>query len=304
MKWLQNLWTPKPAVDVPSSSQTIEKPTEVKPLTAPDQEEATKALRDIENALRDLIAGVLSAEVGSDWVSQCGASEERIRKWKERKEEEEKRLKGSAIEQKLIYYADFYDLRPILKKHWDKFSPSLGEFKRIDVFLEELERLRVPDAHRRQLLPHQIQLALGISGELRAGILRYRSKHEKYEDSFPRIEGIADNLGNITDGTRVFGVLRKTSDAQVAVRPGDQVVFTIKAVDPEGQPLLYGIRILGRGLATQWQQSNVLTWDVITEDIAKDRWVELFIRSHRQFHAHEDIDDEVAIRYAVLPPKP
>ena len=41
----------------------------------------------------------------------------------------------------------------------------MGEWKTMEVWLDELEKLRNPDAHRRELLPHQKQLAAGIAGE-------------------------------------------------------------------------------------------------------------------------------------------
>ena len=51
-----------------------------------------------------------------------------------------------------MYYADFYDLRTILKKWAGEFSNALGDWKTIEVWLTELEKLRDPDAHRRELL--------------------------------------------------------------------------------------------------------------------------------------------------------
>ena len=69
------------------------------------------------------------------------------------------------MEERLIYYADFYDLKTILKKNWDtSFADALGDWKTFDVWLTELEKLRDPDAHRRELLPHQKSLIIGISG--------------------------------------------------------------------------------------------------------------------------------------------
>jgi hypothetical protein len=45
----------------------------------------------------------------------------------------------------------------------------------MDVFVSELGKLRDPDAHRRELLPHQKHLVYGIAGEVRTRITRYAS---------------------------------------------------------------------------------------------------------------------------------
>ncbi len=87
--------------------------------TIPD---VTQALKDTENALRDFIAVVLRAKLGESWLEYCGISAKKIERWKQHKEDEEKRQESGVVEKRLIYYADFDDLRIILEKHW------LGEF--------------------------------------------------------------------------------------------------------------------------------------------------------------------------------
>src|SRR3990170_7376066 len=158
----------------------------------------TQALKDTENSLRDFVSAVLHKKFGETWVENCGVSPDRLKKWNERKAAEEKRQEAGAVEQRLIYYADFYDLRTILRKYWqDEFSDVLGDWKTMDVWLNELEKLRDPDAHRRELLPHQKHLILGISGEIRTRLVRYRSKQETSEDYYPRIESARDSVGSV-----------------------------------------------------------------------------------------------------------
>lgn len=170
------------------------------------QIEATQAIRDVENLLRDFIAGKLESSEGANWTEKCGVTPERIAKWKQRKEDEQKRQEGGVVEPRIIYYADFYDLATILKKNWEKFSPALGDLRTIDVYLGEIEKMRDAAAHGRNLLPHQKQLANGIMGEIRTRLIRYRSKRETSEDYFPRIESARDSLGNIwTPETRDSG---------------------------------------------------------------------------------------------------
>ncbi|MGO8761129.1 MAG: Swt1 family HEPN domain-containing protein, partial [Desulfobaccales bacterium] len=161
-----------------------------------EQADISQILKDTENALRDFIAFILSQKNGPEWEANCGVSSERLRKWEERKDVEVKRQKTGAVDERLIYYADFYDLKTILKKHWEHFAPALGELKEMEAWLSALEKLRDPEAHRRELLPHQKSLIEGLSGEIRTKITRYRSRLETAEGYYPRIEFAADNLGN------------------------------------------------------------------------------------------------------------
>jgi hypothetical protein len=259
--------------------------------------DVTQALKDTENSLRDFIAVVLRAKLGESWLENCGVSSERLEKWKERKVAEEKRQGSGAVEQRLIYYADFYDLGTILKKHWSgEFADALGDWKTMDVWLSELEKLRDPDAHRRELLPHQKHLILGIAGEIRTRLVRYRSKKETSEDYYPRIESVRDNFGNVyTYGDdNVF--------TETRLRVGDVIDFVITATDPFGESLQYTLV----SVDVPWQDSNVISLRLTEEHVARRFQVMLAIRSNRQFHAikgFNDYDDSVIFNYEVLPPK-
>ena len=257
-------------------------------------QDITQALKDTENSLRDFIAVVLRTKFGESWLENCGVSSERLEKWKERKVEEGKRQESGVIEQRLIYYADFYDLRTILKKHWSgEFSNALGDWKTIEVWLSELEKLRDPDAHRRELLPHQKHLILGISGEIRTRLVRYRSKQETSEDYYPRIESVRDNLGNIYtygDGN-IFTGMR--------LRVGDVIEFVITATDPLGEALQYSIM----PSLQSWQDGNVISLRLTERHVQQRFQVMLAVKSGRKFHANKDYDDGVIFNYEVLPPK-
>jgi len=107
------------------------------------QVDVTQALRDTENALREFIAATLERALGRDWLDSCGVSQERITKWKDRQSEERRRHEAGVVEERLLYYADFYDLKTILKKHWQRdFSEALGDLKRFEVLFDELARYR------------------------------------------------------------------------------------------------------------------------------------------------------------------
>jgi len=259
----------------------------------------TQSLKDAENSLRDFIASVLSQSHGVDWVDKCGVSPERLAVWKERKISEGKRQESGVVDERLIYYADFYDLKTILKKNWaDEFPKALGDWKTFEVWLTELEKLRDPDAHRRELLEHQKHLAIGICGEIRSRIVRYRSRKETTDDCFPKIESARDNLGNIwVPGIAGLHVVT----TNMTLRPGDSIEYIVTASDPEDLMLEYGIKV--ENSSTKWQSSNSFAVEILTEHIGRLFGIKLYIRSPRNYHAIGDYDDQVHFFYNVLPPR-
>jgi hypothetical protein len=259
----------------------------------------TQALKDTENSLRDLITNILSKAFGDDWKEQCGLPPERIQKWKQRKEDEGRRQKGGVVEERLIYYADFYDLKTILSKNWSRFLPALGEWNVMRVYLGELEKLRDPDAHRRELLPHQKHLAAGIAGEIRTRLIRYRSKEETSEDYFPRIESARDSLGNIWTATSPDPDLCNT---KTTLRPGDVVDFLVTASDPLGEELYFALEKGSLGSPT-WQTSNTFSVTIEEDDIGDILRIEISVKSGRNHHAGVCCDQSVSFYYSVLPKK-
>lgn len=257
----------------------------------------TQALKDAENTLRDFIAATLQIKFGSEWEEKCGVSSERVQKWKERKLAEVKRQESGAVDERLLYYADFYDLKTILKKHWsEEFSQALGDWKTMEVWLTELEKLRDPDAHRRELMPHQKHLIIGISGEIRTRIAKFRSSQDTSESYFPRIESVRDNLGNIW----TFGRAGDFVGTKMNLRPGDTLDFVITASDPLGDNLEYGIFAMP-GREHSWQESNSLSLTIQEKHIGTQCNVSLAIRSSRDYHAKDYCDDFVVFGYVVLP---
>jgi hypothetical protein len=263
--------------------------------------DVTQSLKDTENSLRDFIANVLRNKFGGNWIEKCGVSSDRVKQWEERKLVEEKRQEGGVVEKRLIYYADFYDLKTILEKHWSgEFSDALGDLKTMRVWLSELEKLRDPDAHRRELLPHQKHLALGISGEIRTRLIRYRSKQETSEAYFPRLESVRDSLGNIwTFGSdSSLGLL-----TGMQLRVGDIVDYVITASDPLGAILEYNVSVNESDWGT-WQEDNTLSVNITDFHVGRGVQVMFAIRSPRQFHAKVyGYDDSAAFFYDILPRK-
>lgn len=258
--------------------------------------DVTQALKDAENSLRDFISMRLQSKFGSNWIEHCGITNDRLAEWRGRKLEESKTQASVAIEERLIYYADFYDLGTILKKHWnDLFKEVFDKQKNILPWLKELEKYRNPDAHRRELLPHQKHLVLGISGEIRSRIVRFRSSMETENDCFPRIECVRDNYGNAMTQSRML----KALTSKTRLRPGDTIDIVVTASDPEGFNLEYGFGT--NRIGVEWSNSNTFSLRISEDDISKCLTIKILIRSNRNYHAYNGFDDFMHFQYSVLP---
>lgn len=254
----------------------------------------TQSLRAAENALRDLIYELLSARNPHNWESKLGISEERKQRWEERQKIEGKRQKGAPIEGRLLYYADFYDILSILDKNWSIFSDALGDKKTIEVWLNELERLRDPNAHNRELLPFQKSLISGISGDLRARILRYRNKMENSDDYFPKIESVRDSVGHSWSPGHT-SLMKK-----ITVHEEDQIEIVMSATDPLGEPLEYGYQWHPGGTPT-WTTENTFIITITDKNIGRMKELHVKIRSKREIKAYGLHDDFKMFHYDVLP---
>lgn len=263
-----------------------------------DQADITKALKNVENALRDFIASVLRDKYGDDWISESGVTEDKIDEWRSRMRRDAKQQKGGTADQRLLYYGSLYDLKTILKKHWSgEFSTALGKWKRIEVFLDELKVFRDSEAHRRELLSHQKHLVLGIAGEIRNQLVAYRSEMETSEDYYPRIESVKDNLGNTWTPSQGGKNVRTST----RIRVGDKLEFIVAAADPRGEPLKYSVR--PGAPPTEWEDSNVLSFRVKEKHVGRVSSLAVRIKSTREYHAKTKHDDQVTFIYEVLPPE-
>jgi hypothetical protein len=261
--------------------------------------DVTQALRNTENALRDFIATTLEKSLGSEWLNRCGVSPDRITKWKDRKSEEQRRQEAGVVEERLLYYADFYDLKTILKKHWQgDFSDVLGDWRRFDVLFDELARYRDPDAHRRELLPHQQSFILGIEGDIRSRLIRWHSRRARVDDCFPRIESARDSIGSQWIPSKDFS--HDIFDTGTTLRPGDKIDFVVTARDPEDLPVEYQLSVMNHN-DTPWQASGVFSFEIREAHISAALFITARIRSPRSYHARAGYDDDVVFRYRVLP---
>lgn len=260
----------------------------------------SQALKDVENALRNFISMVLRKKFGENWIDNCGVSQERISKWKERREEERKRRKTGAIEERLIYYSDFFDLKEIILNNRDgEIGKALSKKKEIELFMNILNNFRDADAHRRDFFPHQKHLILGLSGEIKSRLIKYRSKQETGEDFFPRIESVKDNLGNTYESIEEGPQVCLTENN---LRPGDKLEFIVTATDPKGDDLEYCIHYyLDPVSQRKWGKKNILEFEIQKKHISSSAYIQIIIKSKREYHARVNTDDDVSFQYCVLP---
>lgn len=252
-----------------------------------------KSLRDIENFLRNNIMYILKNQYGNDWEKHLGVTDERLEVWNNRMLEERKRLKGQSIENRKIYYSDFYDLKTIIIKNWNIFKECFGERKIIEHQLSQLESFRNPNAHNRDLLDYQQHLLVGYVGDIKNGIMKYRGELEKKSTFFPEYESLNIN-----------GVIYKEQWAHLKeiFRPGDQIEITVYVTSPNTQKLYYKIVNNSNEKNIDWTEKNHFT---IFVDDSKFGRVEKFIyfKSDASYHLHNasGYDGLIPITYMVVP---
>lgn len=252
-------------------------------------------LKILENSVRDIITFVLTKRFGPDWIKDLNISADRIQRWRDRRSVEESRLKGNILEARLIYYSDFYDLQNIIDKHWDDgFLDVFQDKKTVSIFLKEAEKLRDPNAHRRELFDYQKHLIKGISGELRTRIMKYRGKKENPDDFFPVVEAVTDSLGISISNP---GYAQCIQSGKV-LKVGDTVEIIAFSTDPLGGEIEYSIDRIGHN---NWSKSNKATITFEKSDIGRCCDIQIKVKSTRDFHAYGDFDDYAEIRYVVLP---
>ncbi len=139
-------------------------------------DDVTDCVNETQNQIRDVIATVLSAKYGASWETTCLDEELRV-SLQHRLEEERKLFPNQNVSDRLLDYSDIKNLKNIITEdYWEEFSPIFSSKDTTEVFFNELQKMRNPDAHGRtqQLLEHQKHLLLGICGELVLAVERWR----------------------------------------------------------------------------------------------------------------------------------
>jgi hypothetical protein len=254
-----------------------------------------RAINSVEVVLRGLIMHVLEAEFGSEWIERC-ATAEKIQKWRDRQEEEAKKRDGTVVEERLIYFAEFTDLFPIIKKHWELFEPCLGDKKTFETYMGRLEDFRNAPMHSRALVDFEQKLIEGMTGEIRNKVTLFQTEANAADRHFPRLEFVRDSFGRAaSDG--------ETLPPSITVHPSDEVTFECSGWDPEGRPLRWTLNVLGTLETTEQEGATCrFTWRVTEDHISEGTFVEVRLMSDRAWHRYPaGYDGGATLRYAVLP---
>jgi len=206
-------------------------------------------INEYENTLRRLIINIIGGEDTSSYL----VSEDRIEKWKDKRETAKKKNKGILLENELLYYSDFYDLKTIITKNWELFLDILKDKKRFEIFFSEIENYRNTLAHGRNLISSQENLLKGITSDLKNSITIYHNRNEMKDDFFIQIIKVSDNLGNTWENTM--------SEPIPTLRIGDEYELFIDANDPKDRKVSYNLDIY-QGSINVYQDSNHFTFTI------------------------------------------
>ena len=267
--------------------------------------EVGTSINFLENVLRDIIESVLSKKHGISWLDKTGLPPEKIESWRGRLAEEPRRRPGGMLEQRLIYYSEFYDLENIINKNWNDFKPCLGDKKKFEVYMSRLSAFRNPDAHSRALLPFEEHLVLGITGEIRQTVTMFLSQGSggPEVEYFPRIEEVKDNFGlRVSDNGPTF-TEHKVGTSTMILRPKDVVLFEAKAWDPENKSPKWLIYFGAKKSRYELEGLEVkFSWQIEEADVAENSWISIDMTSERNYHRHAaGHDSGLILSYKVLP---
>lgn len=185
---------------------------------------------EYENKLRLLIMNIL----GSSDSTSYGVTTDRIEAWKKKRIIERKKYEDRIPETRILYYSDFYDLKKIITKNWEKFQPIFKDKKRFETYFSDMEKFRNTISHGRELTTGQLSLMKGIVDDLNTRITMYHNKNENKNDYFVRVLSFTDNLGNSWN-------INEMNNIRVTLKVGDEYEVAIDAYDPKGRTIKYKI---------------------------------------------------------------
>lgn len=243
---------------------------------------------EYENTLRTIIILVL----GDKDDATFGVTPDRILIWREKRETENKKKKDIQIENRLIYYSDFYDLQTILNKNWEKFKPILIDKKRFEVFNSEIENYRNNIAHGREVLSFQMKIMEGIIGDLKNQLVLYHSKNTNPDDFFIKILRVSDSLGHMWEKSQMFDSVITKSILKV----GDKIEFFVDAFDPKGREIEYRVQLINDYIITQ--SSNKIIVEIVPDMISKSCHFRIIASTKSSGYRNEE---SIYFNYTVIP---
>lgn len=245
-------------------------------------------IQEYENTLRQIVLAVLGSEDSSDFK----VTEDRMIKWKEKREIEKKKYGGILAEDRIIYYSDFYDLKTIIDKNWELFKVILDDKKAFDVSFKRIETFRNTKSHGRSLFMYQTKLIEGILGELQALLVKYHNKNAGVDDYFIKILRISDSLGNswTPEHPNGSGMITKS-----VLRVDDIINIKVEAFDPKAGNISYNL------IGETFQMSNGIgefELKVVKEMISKRYSLSAHVSTNETEYKNEE---QKSIHYTIIP---
>jgi hypothetical protein len=243
---------------------------------------------EYENTLRTIISLV----IGDNDTTNFGISSDRIKQWEEKREIEKKKNNGILIESRLIYFSDFYDLKPIVHKNWNVFKEILLNKKIFEANFDQIESLRNTVSHGRNIWSFQNQLIAGITGELKSTLVKYHNKNMDADDYFIRILKLSDSLGN------QWGIENLDNTLLIAkgiLRVNDQIEIFIEAYDPKNRVITFEF---GSGQSCKSQDNGKFELIVTKQMIGRPSY--FWVKVHTKDSDYENILRKDLL-YTVLP---
>ena len=259
-------------------------------------------INDIENSLRNFISFALDIKYGANWIEELKISKDRIKCWNDKMQEELKKMKGSTIEKRLIYYSDFYDLQTIIFKYWDDvFKEAFYDKKEMEVFLDIIISYRNAIAYNRKLLQHQKKLLIGICGRIKYMITEYRADKDNEDSYYPKIQNVLVNGFDICDSFESYELSKKHYHID------DEIEAIVNVISPPYVSVKYSIFISNKDL---YDIEDFLHFDNNNNKIIKlskndvpNTNLYVFIKSDQEFHRFKNIDGREEYMIRVLPNK-
>lgn len=268
------------------------------------------ALTTAERALRRLMESAYRKEFGDDWLARV-AEEGKPAEWATRLDRErvKSRTRGEVQpSERLLDYANLYDLLQIAANHWSPLGPALGRQASFSALLGHLEQLRDPIAHSRPLLPFQRDLVSGIAGYIRNKVTIYMSTQDEHGEYFARMESARDSFANEAPGHMSEDGNIGTCDTAQTLRPGENTVeFQCTGWDAQGRNLHWDLRVRDRQVDETFGNEVTLRWAVEPVDIGVSCTVQIRVwPDGTKFYRYAPgrSDGRAFFGYKVLPADP
>lgn len=199
-----------------------------------------------ENTLKQIIVDVLGTSDETDYKIPNEVKD----KWFEKRTFEKEKNDGFLFEKRIIFYADFFDLKTIIDKNWSKFENLFKNKERFIVFFNEVNQLKNILNLGGTLTKSQEELLSGIVTDLKNSYTIFTNKKNKINDYFIRINSVSDNLGNN------WHKENSGKNSKPVLTVGDEYELMIDANDPKDREIEYEVYHFAGSLRLKQNQNR------------------------------------------------